>query len=193
VGAEIARPFDPARTGFVAAEGAAVAVLEREAIARERGAPILARVRGFGGSFDPTAPRIGWGHGHDTLAAGLARTVAMSGVDHGDVSRIVSGASGAVAGDRIEAAVLRAAWGDRPLPIVLAPKGQVGQYGGGFLAAAVLSAAGGVFGRTGGFVQEDPALGVRPFEGGLLDSASLTLVTTVASGGSAAWLLIEAA
>jgi 3-oxoacyl-[acyl-carrier-protein] synthase II len=191
-GREVARPFDARRNGFVAAEGAAVLVLERAAAARARGIAPVARIRGFGGAFDATAPRIGWGRGHDALARALTRTCSRAGIAISDITRIVSGACGSIAGDRLEAHVLRTAWGQLPIPVVLAPKGHLGQYGGGFLAAAALSVAGGRFGPTPGFACVDPELGVRPFGGGELPPAALTLFTTIGSGGSASWLLAEA-
>ncbi|MBO9350150.1 MAG: beta-ketoacyl-ACP synthase II [Thermomicrobium sp.] len=46
------RPFDRTRDGFVIAEGAAILVLEAEDFARERGAPILAEVVGYGTTAD---------------------------------------------------------------------------------------------------------------------------------------------
>jgi 3-oxoacyl-[acyl-carrier-protein] synthase II len=190
-GTEIARPFDVDRNGFLAAEGAAVLVLERAGDARARGARILARIRACGGGFDPSAPRIGWGTGHAGLANAIRRTMTVSGCAPRDVTRVVCGASGSVAGDREEAGVLRDLWAEAPMPTVLAPKGHVGQYGGGFLAAAFLAAGGGTFGPTAGFRRADPGLGLMPFAGGDLDPSPLTLVTTVGSGGSAALLLVE--
>lgn len=190
-GGEVAQPFDRNRHGMVAAEGAVVAVLEDEDRARARGAAMRVRVRAFGGAFDSTAPRIGWGHGADTLAAGLRRLLDRAGVAVKDIGRIVSGASGSIAGDRLEAHTLRAAWGDVPLPPILAPKGLFGEYGGGFLAAAILAASGAASGPTAGFRNVDPELGITPHDGSPLAPATITLVTSLASGGSASWLLLE--
>jgi 3-oxoacyl-[acyl-carrier-protein] synthase II len=53
------RPFDSGRDGLVLAEGAGIMVLEDMESARERGAPILAEVAGYGctsDAFHLTAP-----------------------------------------------------------------------------------------------------------------------------------------
>jgi 3-oxoacyl-[acyl-carrier-protein] synthase II len=190
-GGEVARPFDRRRNGFMAAEGAVVLVLEAEDRARARGARVHARVRGAGGAFDPSAPRVGWGHGHEGLARALRALLDRVGLAPRDVRRIVSGASGSVAGDRLEARTLRAAWGAEALPAILAPKSVTGEYGGGLLASAVLAASDHDFGPTGGFREPDPELRVTPHPGGPLPDAPITLVTSLASGGTASWLVLE--
>lgn len=115
------RPFDRDRTGLLAA-GATVLVLESEPTAAARGARPLAVVDAAWGGFDPTAPPLSWGQGIAPLAEGLARGLARHGIDTASLDRIVSGASGARRGDRLEAAVLHRALGET-LPPVLAPKG----------------------------------------------------------------------
>jgi len=67
-----------------------------------------------------------------------------------------------------------------------------GEYGGGFLGAAVLAAGGAPFGPTAGFEEPDPELGVVPHDGSPLAPPSTVLVTSVAAGGAASWLILEA-
>jgi 3-oxoacyl-[acyl-carrier-protein] synthase II len=189
-GEEAARPFDRRRTGCLAGEGATMVVLESAQGLKERGGRALARVLGWGGAFDPAAPATGWGSGAGTLARGLLRTLRRAGVAPADVDRIVSGASGSRAGDRLEAGVLREAWGEVPLPPIVAPKSVIGEYGGGLLGAALLAAAGSPCGPTAGFAEADPELGVVPHDGSPLPPPETVLVTGLAAGGAAAWLVL---
>jgi 3-oxoacyl-[acyl-carrier-protein] synthase II len=198
-GREIGRPFDRRRNGVVAADGATVLLLETAAAAARHGREPLAWIRGWGSAFDPSAPPTGWGEGGEPLGRALRRLLLRCGAGPwppgsiGAIDRIVSGASGARAGDLLEARVLRAAWGDAALPPVLAPKGVTGEYGGGFLAAAVLAAAGvaGVAGApTAGFGEPDPDLGVAPHDGRPLPPPRALLASSLAAGGAASWLVL---
>jgi 3-oxoacyl-[acyl-carrier-protein] synthase II len=192
-GEELARPFGRRRNGFLAGEGATVLVLESEASVAARGGQrgrALARVLAWGSAFDPTAPPSGWGQGHRALARGLRRTLDRAGLRLADVDLVVSGASGARDGDRLEAEVLRAAWEGEPLPPVAVPKAVTGEYGGGLLAPAVLAAAGSPLGPAPGFEEADPELGIVLSDGSPLPAPSVVLVTSLAAGGAGAWAVL---
>jgi 3-oxoacyl-(acyl-carrier-protein) synthase len=134
---------------------------------------------------------VGWGTGHAGLARSLRRSLERAGIPLERIDRIVTGASGSRSGDRVEALLLKEAWGNMPLPPVLAPKSVTGEYGGGFLGAAVLAAGGAPFGPTFGFEEPDPELGIVPHDGFPLAPPSTVLVTSVAAGGAASWLVLE--
>ena len=187
-GTELARPLDRRRSGYLAAEGATMLLLE----SGERAASPLARVAAWGSAFDPSAPSVGWGTGSAGLARALRRTLERAGIPLERIDLVVSGASGSRGGDRVEALLLREVWGGLPVPPVLAPKSVTGEFGGGFLGAAVLAAAGARFGPTAGFEEPDPELGVVPHDGSPLPPPSTVLVTSVAAGGAASWLVLEA-
>ena len=99
--------------------------------------------RGWGSAFDPTASAGGLGPRPRAAGAGPARAARPRRPAPRATSTSSSPARRARwRGDRLEAETLHAAWGAAPLPPVLAPKAVTGEYGGGFLASAVLAAAG---------------------------------------------------
>ncbi|HEV8337877.1 MAG TPA: beta-ketoacyl synthase N-terminal-like domain-containing protein [Candidatus Polarisedimenticolia bacterium] len=190
--AEQPRPLDRRRNGILAGEGASLLVLEREDAARARGARILARVRWSGAAFDATAGVTDWGTGHDALAAALRAGLATAGGAAG-ISMIVSGASGAKRGDLLEARVLKAVWGEAPLPPVMTPKAVTGEYGGGILAAGLLALEGKALAPFPEAPELDPEIGFSPHRGAVPEKRARVLLTGLASGGAAAWLLLERA
>lgn len=189
-GEELARPFGRGRNGFLAGEGATVLVLESAESVADRSGKALARVLAWGSAFDPTAPPSGWGRGHHALARGLRCTLERAGLRPADVDLVVSGASGARDGDRLEAEVLRAAWQGAPLPPVAAPKAVTGEYGGGLLASAVLAVAGSPLGSAAGWQDADPDLGIVLCDGSSLPAPAIVLVTSLAAGGAGAWAVL---
>ena len=188
-GEEIARPFDADRDGLFACEGAGVVVLESAASAARRGAVGLATVRAFVAAFDPTATPIDWGTGGTELASQLRAGLDRQGVPLDSIDLVVSGANGARSGDALEGSSLLALFGDSELPGVLAPKGVLGEYGGGLLAAAILAFAGGHWPAVW-FRAPDPRLGILPAE--RFAPPRRILVSSLAAGGSAAWLVLDA-
>lgn len=102
------RPFSADRAGFVLAEGAAFFVLEDEARARRRGAPILGTLAGFGMSSDA-------GHLTDPSAEGQARAMALAladaGLDPAAVQYVNAHGTGTRANDPTETRAIRRAFG----------------------------------------------------------------------------------
>ncbi len=190
-GTEIARPFDRQRSGFLLSEGAGAVVLEREEEARGRGAEPLARLRFAASGFDPGASRISWSRDAKALADPLRRRMRESGLGPGDIEGIVSGASGSVPGDFLEARVLRRLWGEATLPPILAPKAVLGEYGVGPVVPGVLAALGEPFGATPGFEEADSRLGVVPHDGSPLPRPRRVLISSLAAGGAGAWVVLE--
>jgi 3-oxoacyl-[acyl-carrier-protein] synthase II len=190
-GIERARPFDARRTGFLAGEGATILVVEPLDAPQARNAPVLARITGCGSAFDPTAPAAGWGSGSASLATSTRACLDRFGVQLATIDRVVSGANGSLKGDAVEGRWLRALFGDGPVPPLLAPKGALGEYGGGILAAGVLAVEGASFGPTSGFEEPDPAMNLVPHDGAPLPPASRVLLTSAGSGGAAAWAVLE--
>lgn len=182
------RPFDARRQGFVAGEGATVCAVERADAARARGAKPLARVRTWIRAFDPTAPRAGWGTGAIALGDRLRRELARAGLAPSDIHAVVASASGSVHGDRLEAEILHHVWGDA-IPPVFAPKAVTGEYGGGNLGGAFAILGGAYCARPAG--TDSPAFGIRLHEGRLPAPAQRILLAGLASGGAAAWIVLE--
>jgi 3-oxoacyl-[acyl-carrier-protein] synthase II len=107
----ISRPFDARRDGFVMGEGGAVLVLEDAEKAAERGARVLATVRGFGATSDAhhlTAPH--------PEGAGAARAISGAlrdaGVRPEDIAYINAHGTSTPLNDRSETKAIKAALGD---------------------------------------------------------------------------------
>ena len=100
------RPFDARRNGTVLSEGAALLVLESEEHALTRGADILARVSGYGNSFDPEA-RMDFGHQGKGLRNAVAIAIKEASLSPGDIDYVSSCANSTKGLDRMESSVLK--------------------------------------------------------------------------------------
>lgn len=110
------RPFDRRRDGFVPAEGAGVAVLEREADARARGATVRARIVGWAQAGE-TGHAIATPPDGRSIARLIARALDASGTGPRDLAYIHLHGTGTRNNDRAEAAALRAIWDDAGLRV----------------------------------------------------------------------------
>ena len=132
------RPFDKDRDGMVLAEGGALMLIETEAHAKARGAPILARVMGATITSDgyaavepePSGERAG-----DTIA----RAIELAGLTATDIDVVNAHATGTTHGDLAEARAIRRALGEHT-PAVYAPKAALGHsFGAAGAVEAVLT------------------------------------------------------
>jgi 3-oxoacyl-[acyl-carrier-protein] synthase II len=120
-------PFDARRNGVVLGEGAALLLLEEADEARERGARVLAEVKGHASGYDPSRGRDE-GQAASVWARVIGQALAAAGCAPGDVSCVSAAANGSVAGDRAEARGVAQAFGDhaRGLPVT-AVKSMLGE------------------------------------------------------------------
>jgi 3-oxoacyl-[acyl-carrier-protein] synthase II len=122
----VCRPFDARRDGFIMGEGAGVLVLEDAERARERGATVLATVRGVGQTSDAhhlTAPRA------DGAGAAAAITAALgdAGMGPDNVDYVNAHGTSTPLNDRSETVAIKAALGDRAREIpVTSTKSAIG-------------------------------------------------------------------
>ena len=149
------RPFDAQRDGTVIGEGAGAFVLESRRHAEARGAKILARVRGFGRSFDLVPGRHA--AGTDGFRRAIEGALASAGLGPSDIGHVNAHGSGMIEGDRFEAQAIRSCLGDVP---VTAPKSYFGCLGAGTgaveMAASVLAIATGTLPATLNYEFPDP-------------------------------------
>jgi 3-oxoacyl-[acyl-carrier-protein] synthase II len=116
--AEVSRPFDAERNGFVLGEGAGVLVLEELEHARQRSAVIYAEVLGFGSSFDAYAVTR-----PDPEARGAVRAIEWAlreaRIDRRDIDYINAHGTSTRFNDLMETVAIKRVFGEtaRALPL----------------------------------------------------------------------------
>ena len=136
--AEVSRPFDGERDGFVLGEGAAVLVLESLRRAKRRKATIYAEVKGYGSSFDAygiTRPEP------EGKGAALSMTAALreAKIDPADIDYINAHGTSTRLNDLMETVAVKRVFGHRAASIPMSSqKSMVGHLIG---ASGALEAA----------------------------------------------------
>lgn len=189
------RPFDAARDGFVAGEGAGVMVLERLADAQARGARAHAKISGFGASSDAyhaTAPEPG--------GAGIERALRTALIDAGlapdDVDHVNAHGTSTPLNDVTEARALRRVLGVRAA--VTSTKGVTGHAlaAAGSMEAcfAALAIENGVIPPTANLTDLDPDVDLDIVSGpARTASIKVAVSTSLGFGGHNAALVLTAA
>jgi 3-oxoacyl-[acyl-carrier-protein] synthase II len=102
--AEACRPFSADRDGMVLGEGAGILILESESHALRRGVPILAEIKGFGGSADSnhlTQPT------KDGPVMAMQRALKDAGLEPDDIDYINAHATGTEWNDKNETMAIK--------------------------------------------------------------------------------------
>lgn len=104
------RPFDAARDGFVGTGGAVCLALEEETMARARGAPILARLAGWGQATDGYHVAASHPDG-DGLARAMENTLRSAGLVPAQIDYVNAHATSTPHGDISELRALKRVFG----------------------------------------------------------------------------------
>ena len=159
--AEVSRPFDGKRDGFVLGEGAGVLVLEELEHAKKRGATIYAEVLGMGSSFDAYAATK-----PDPEARGAARAIKESlreaRIDPADVDYINAHGTSTRLNDQMETTAVKRVFGANakvlPLSSIKSMVGHlIGAAGAVEAAALAMTLYSGAVPPTINQTQRDPA------------------------------------
>lgn len=119
------RPFDRNRDGFVGTGGAVTLVLEEEEMARQRGAPIYGRLRGWGQASDGYHVAASHPEG-EGLSRAMNLALQSAGWSPQEVDYINAHATSTPAGDLSECKALKAVFHDGPQPGISSTKALTG-------------------------------------------------------------------
>jgi 3-oxoacyl-[acyl-carrier-protein] synthase II len=178
-----ARPYDREPTGCVLGAGAAALVLESLEHAEERGATILAEVRGHASTGD--AYRVA---GNDPSGESWAQchrsALAQAGLTAGDVGVVYGDARGTAAIDRAEARAVSAVFPSESTRLA----NLSGQLGHLHATTALMSTVSAVESMSTGWVPavdglRDPLPGLEPYLGSEHDPAGRAALVTAANWG----------
>jgi 3-oxoacyl-[acyl-carrier-protein] synthase II len=192
--AKACQPFDVHRSGLSLGEAAAFLLLEREDLAKARGAEILGRVTGWGLSADAhhmTSPH--------PEGAGAVRAIKLAlddaGVQPNQIDYVNAHGTATPANDKAEAMALQAAFGEH-LPLTSSTKGMTGHTLGaaGAIEAAIclIALAESFAPPTVGLVEPDPDAKVPHVAGAPIErQLKRALSNSFGFGGNNTALVLE--
>ncbi len=134
------RPFSQDRDGFVLGEGAWIYVLESEASARARGAPVYAEIAGYGSTCD-AYHRVRLDESGVEPARAMTLAMKDAGVAPSDVDYVNLHGTSTVLNDRVETRAVKIGFGEAAGRIAMSASKSMFGHPQGASGAAGLSAA----------------------------------------------------
>lgn len=188
----VSRPFDAGRDGMVYGEGAAALVLESRKSAEARGARIIARILGFGNTFEACTP--GKSFPGQAIRSAIRRALAEAELQPADIGHVNAHGLSTQLHDRAEADAIRDTLGEVP---VTALKSYFGNLGAGSGAVEMLGTIAafetGRVPRTLNYEQADPACPINVVGGESLGGQRKTaLVLNQTSMGQSVAMVLSA-
>ncbi len=159
---ETSRPFDAERDGMVLGEGGGMIVIERESLARERGAPVHAVITGMGASNN----HLGMVES-SSVSQELAIRASFKETPYGPdaVDLVECHATSTRQGDGQEVQALRSFFNSSKRTVLTSLKSQIGHTLGASginsLIRGVMSMKAGVFPPTLNYINPDPEIGLE--------------------------------
>lgn len=142
-------PFDNRRNGVILSEGAVILVMEDLNHAIKRGAEILAVVKGYGNSFDPSA-EMNFSHAGKGLKNAISLALKDASLKPEDIDYISMSANSTRGLDRMETEIIKEVFGEHAFKIpVSSIKSMVGES---FSASGALSLVAAVGAIKKGFI-----------------------------------------
>lgn len=189
------RPFSKDRGGLVLGEGAAMVVLEEWERARERGAPIVGEVAGYGLFTDSghiTRPSV------EGQAEAMRRALVDAGADAAEIGYINAHGTGTLANDGVETAAIKSVLGERarstPVSSTKSMHGHLlGAAGALEFVATVLALSRRTLPPTINLRVPDPECDLDYVSGGArtASDAPLAMTSSFAFGGTNAVLVVR--
>jgi 3-oxoacyl-[acyl-carrier-protein] synthase II len=143
------RPFDAGRNGIIFSEGSAVLVLEEEVHALDRGARIIAVIKGCGSAFDPAANR-NFSHEGKGLRDAIMLALKDASLNPEDIDYISSCSNATKGLDRMETRAIKEVFAKHAFNIsVSSVKSMIGES---FSASGALSLSAAAVAISKGFV-----------------------------------------
>ncbi len=186
------RPFDADRDGACHGEGAGVFVIETPEHAQARGAKVLARLLGWGQSYENR--RLGAAGDGGGYRRAIRKALDSAGVEPADIGHINAHGESTIKGDALEAQAIHDIFGDVPVLAMKSYFGNLGAGGGAVeLVASLLALESGEIPVTANYTTPDPACPVHVVHSRPLPSDKpLALAINQSRTGQTAALVIAA-